>query len=75
MPDQKFETTDLALAAFCKSKGLVLVDLRKNERSIVTFVFEDEKNLSKSLMIEYLNSNERNFHESLKALKRLASSI
>ena len=75
MPDQNFETTDLALAAFCKSKGLVLADLRKNERGIVTFIFKDEKNLSKSLMIEYLNSNERGFHESLKALKRLASSI
>ncbi len=75
MPDQNFETTDLALAAFCKSKGLVLTDLRKNERGIVTFIFKDEKNLSKSLMIEYLNSNERGFHESLKALKRLASSI
>ena len=75
MPDQNFETTDLALAAFCKSKGLVLADLRKNERGIVTFIFKDEKNHSKSLMIEYLNSNERGFHESLKALKRLASSI
>ena len=75
MPDHIFETTDLALAAFCKSKGLVLVDLRKNDRGIVTFVFKDENNLSKSLMIEYLNSDERSFHESLKALKRLASSI
>ena len=75
MPDQNFETTDLALAAFCKSKGLDLADLRKNDRGIVTFIFKDEKNLSKSLMIEYLNSNERSFHESLKALKRLASSI
>jgi len=70
-----FETTDLALAAFCKSKGLVLEDLRKNDRGIVTFIFKDEKNLSKSLMIAYLNSDERSFHESLKALKRLASSI
>ena len=75
MPGQHFETTDLALAAFCKNKGLVLLDLRKNDRGIVTFVFKDEKNLSKSLMIEYLDSDERNFHESLKALKRLASSI
>ena len=75
MPEHVFETTDLALAAFCKSKGLVLADLRKNDRGIVTFVFKDEKNLSKTLMIEYLNSDERNFHESLKALKRLASSI
>ena len=39
------------------------------------FIFKDEKNLSKMMMIEYLNSDERNFHESLKALKRLASSI
>ena len=75
MPEHVFETTDLALAAFCKSKGLVLADLRKNDRGIVTFVFKDENNLSKSLMIEYLNSDERSFHESLKALKRLASSI
>ena len=75
MPEHAFETTDLALAAFCKSKGLVLADLRKNDRGIVTFIFKDEKNLSKSLMIAYLNSDERNFHESLKALKRLASSI
>ncbi len=75
MPEQVFETTDLALAAFCKSKGLVLADLRKNDRGIVIFVFKDENNLSKSLMIEYLNSDERSFHESLKALKRLASSI
>tara|TARA_B100000900_G_scaffold364284_1_gene338820 strand:- start:357 stop:584 length:228 start_codon:yes stop_codon:yes gene_type:complete len=75
LPDQHFETTDLALAAFCKCKGLVLADLRKNDRGIVTFVFKDENNLSKSLMIEYLNSDERSFHESLKALKRLASSI
>ena len=75
MPEQIFETTDLALAAFCKSKGLVLADLRKNDRGIVTFIFKDEKNLSKSLMIAYLNSDERNFHELLKALKRLASSI
>ena len=37
MPEQIFETTDLALAAFCKSKGLVLADLRKNDRGIVTF--------------------------------------
>ena len=75
MPEHVFETTDLALAAFCKSKGLVLADIRKNARGIVTFVFKDENNLSKSLMIEYLNSDERSFHESLKALKRLASSI
>ena len=75
MPEHVFETTDLALAAFCKSKGLVLADLRKNDRGIVTFVFKDENNLSKTLMIEYLNSDERSFHESLKALKRLASSI
>lgn len=75
MQGKIFETTDLALAAFCKCKGLVLVDLRKNPRGIVTFVFEDEKNISKDLMIAYLNSDERNFHESLKALKRHASSI
>jgi riboflavin synthase len=75
LPVQIFETTDLALAAFCKSRGLVLTDLKKNDRGIVTFIFEDEKNLSKSLMIAYLNSDERSFHESLKALKRLASSI
>lgn len=69
-----FETSDLALAAFTQSKGLVLVDWKKNERGIVTFFFSDEKNLSKSLMIAYLNSDERSFHENLKALKRLTSS-
>lgn len=74
MTEPIFETSDLALAAFVQSNGLVLVDWRKSDRGIVTFVFNDEKNESKSLMVAYLNSDERSFHENLKALKRLTSS-
>ena len=74
MKESLFETTDLALAAFVQSRGLVLADWRKSDRGIVTFVFNYEKGESKSLMIAYLNSDERSFHENLKALKRLTSS-
>lgn len=69
-----FETSDLALAAFVQSKGLPLLDWRKADRGIVTFIFSDEKGESKKLMVAYLNSDERSFHENLKALKRLTSS-
>jgi hypothetical protein len=66
---KKFETADLALAAYIKFRGLPLVELDYSNRRKVTFKFEDAHGLAEQLALEFANSDFRKFDSEFEPLK------
>jgi hypothetical protein len=65
-----FTTSDIALAAYLKLKGLRLIECSRDEKKF-NFVFEDEDGLAKDLGIEFINSDMRKYDDEMRSLKKI----
>lgn len=70
MEKQRFETTDLAFAAFLMLKGIELVETER-EKGKTKFIFDDSVDLCEHLMLVYANSEFQKFDAHIRALKKL----
>lgn len=66
-----FETTDLALSAYLKMKGLKLSGLKRGK--VMTFQFGNDER-AEELALEYANSDFAKFESELRSLKKLVHS-
>jgi hypothetical protein len=64
------ETRDLALAAYWKMRGLVIVRATRRGKEF-EFLFRDEKGLGDQLAVEFANSEAQKFDSEVRALKKL----
>jgi len=75
-PDEPWETSDLGTAAFVHMRGLKLLGSRLADRGEsgggkFVFMFADPKQEGYDLMVEYLNSECREFDSKVRSLKKL----
>ncbi len=68
---KEYKTTDLALAAYIKMRGLRLVRTEKDEFERTVFVFDDGMDLADTLRVEFANSECCKFDAELRHLKKL----
>ena len=66
----KFETSDIAVAAFILMKGLKLAHAGSNSGKY-QFVFEDPENKAKLLCIEFVNSDCQQFDSYMRVLRTM----
>lgn len=66
-----WSTTDLGSAAYAHSRNLPIRQVRRTPQGVV-FTFDDPKGLGPRLKIEFANSPERRYDESVRTLKKLA---
>ncbi|HHV62116.1 MAG TPA: hypothetical protein GXX51_05700 [Firmicutes bacterium] len=64
-------TTDLALAAYLKLRGLRLLRTEKDEFDRTAFVFDDSMDVAELLKVEFANSECCKFDGELRHLKKL----
>ena len=64
------ETRDLALAAYWKMRGLVILRASRRGKEF-EFLFRDEKGLGDRLAVEFANSEAQRFDSEVRALKKL----
>jgi hypothetical protein len=69
--DRTWRTTDLGSAAYAHARGLRIAKVDRRDRE-VEFTFEDPKQIGSALQIEYANSNEARYDESVRVMKKLA---
>lgn len=62
-------TSDIALAAYLKLKGLRLIECSRGEK--FNFVFEDPDSRAKELEIEFINSDMRKYDDEMRSLKKM----
>lgn len=64
-----FETDNLALCPFLELHGLKYLkadlSLGKNDKPVVTFIFEDQRGVGKDLELEFVRSNEKRYRDLL----------
>lgn len=68
-----YETTDLAVAAWLRVHGLRLIKagFRNGKRGAHFYCFEDPDQLAPDLVVEFANSPEAKFDQTVRALKKL----
>jgi hypothetical protein len=64
-----YTTSDIALAAFLKLKGLVLVECSREDK--FHFAFSDPDNQAEKLAIEFINSDMRKYDDEMRSLKKV----
>lgn len=64
-----YVTSDIALAAYLKLKGLKLVKCTRADKFV--FEFEDQEELAETLAIEFVNSECRKFDDEMRSLKKI----
>ena len=69
--NNKFETSDLAIAAFLMLKGHTLVHAGRHTTGRFSFVFEDDDQKCKVHAVEFLSSDCCKFDTHVKNLKKL----
>lgn len=69
MITNKYITSDIALAAYLKLKGLILVDCSRHDK--FQFEFEDPNDEAQKLAIEFANSECRRFDDEMRSLKKI----
>lgn len=69
MSKKTYITSDIALAAYFKLKGLKLVECKKDDKFI--FSFEDPENIASQLAIEFINSDMRRYDDEIRSLKKI----
>jgi hypothetical protein len=67
--DQNYKTSDIALAAYLKLKGLKLVQCSRDGK--FQFVFEDPENKAEDLALEFVNSDIRKYDDEIRSLKKV----
>ena len=70
MLEKKFETADLALAAFLLMKDFKLLRA-KNIAGKYSFIFTDKEELAESACIEFINSDCSVFDNYLRSLRNM----
>jgi len=64
-----YSTSDIALAAYLKLRGLILIECGRGEK--FNFVFEDPDNVAESLALEFVNSDMRRYDDEMRSLKKI----
>jgi len=67
--EQTYKTSDIALAAYLKLKGLKLVQCSRDGK--FQFVFEDPENQAEDLALEFVNSDIRKYDDEIRSLKKV----
>ena len=62
-------TSDIALAAYMKLKGLKLIECGRGEK--FNFVFEDPDSEAELLSLEFSNSEIRKYDDEMRSLKKI----
>jgi len=72
MTDSKYtySTSDIALAAYLKLKGMLLVDCGRDGQKF-RFTFEDPEDEGGALAIEFSNSECRRYDDEIRSLKKI----
>lgn len=65
----KYTTSDIALAAYLKLKGLKLINCTRADKFV--FEFEDPEELAEDMAIEFVNSECRKFDDEMRSLKKI----
>ncbi|NPV54517.1 MAG: hypothetical protein HPY71_13545 [Firmicutes bacterium] len=68
---KEYGTTDLALAAYLKMRGLQLLRTEKDDFERTVFVFDDKLDVVEVLRVEFSNSECCKFDAELRHLKKL----
>jgi hypothetical protein len=69
MNENNFETSNIALAAYLKLKGLRLIKCSRDDK--FNFIFEDPGGQAKDLEIEFVNSDMRKYDDEMRSLKNI----
>lgn len=69
LKQKNYTTSDIALAAYLKLKGLKLIECGRGEKFI--FVFEDPNGESEALSLEFSNSEIRKYDDEMRSLKKI----
>lgn len=64
-----YETSDIALAAYLKLRGLVLIKCERDKK--FSFLFEDPEEQAEALAIEFVNSDMRRYDDEIRSLKKI----
>lgn len=64
-----YETSDIALAAYLKLRGLVLLKCSRDKK--FSFVFKDPEQRASNLAIEFVNSDMRRYDDEIRSLKKI----
>lgn len=67
--DNRYITSDIALAAYLKLRGLILVECSREDK--FNFVFEDPDNEAESLALDFVNSDMRRYDDEMRSLKKI----
>jgi len=66
----RYTTSDIALAAYLKLKGVRLVDCGKDGQKF-SFIFEDPSFSCEDLALEFANSDCRRYDDEMRSLKKV----
>lgn len=67
--NKTYSTSDIALAAYLKLKGLRLIECGRADK--FNFVFEDHDDQGEQLAIEFINSDMRKYDDEIRSLKKI----
>ena len=65
-----YTTSDLALAAYLKLKGLKLIGAKK-QGSKFDLTFEDPENKAGEIALEFVNSDMRRYDDEIRSIKKI----
>ena len=64
-----YSTSDIALAAYLKLQGLILIQCDRGDK--FNFVFEDPDNVAENLALAFVNSDMRRYDDEMRSLKKI----
>ena len=70
MIKEEYSTSDIALAAYLKLKGLKLIKCERLENKFL-FVFEDVDSQAEFYSLEFINSDIRKYDDEMRSLKKV----
>lgn len=68
--DTTYSTSDIALAAYLKLQGMILVECGRDGPKF-RFVFEDPEDQGAHLALEFVNSECRRYDDEIRSLKKV----
>jgi hypothetical protein len=64
-----YTTSDIALAAYFKLKGLKLIKCGRGDK--FHFIFEDSENKAEQFALDFINSDMRKYDDEMRSLKKI----